>query len=308
MNLTTYPSTHGLVLTMRMGAWGCLLNPEVDNHLATSWISKRFHPTTKTMSSTPTSTPTSSLTSMNRHLRATDTIGSPTLLPLPPQWRPGRGPMSVGGNFFSVEGGRRRSSRTSSSNFAAATTTTTTTTTTSHRVNVIPTRDGIGHILDPSMMNVKCMYPTDGATIAQTVQGCGDFFPGQTIQGAKGASSLGFVEKWELRKLATRNKEFNFGIDCPWEDIPCDFMLTVSMDDDMAILWDWLDGFGGIHQDLEKTNNVIYDAATTAAARMTDDRTSESVALEFISELMGHPICTPSNHSDHPDYKQMVVG
>eukprot|EP00526_Cylindrotheca_closterium_P000684 CAMPEP_0113632560 /NCGR_PEP_ID=MMETSP0017_2-20120614/16927_1 /TAXON_ID=2856 /ORGANISM="Cylindrotheca closterium" /LENGTH=377 /DNA_ID=CAMNT_0000543127 /DNA_START=13 /DNA_END=1143 /DNA_ORIENTATION=+ /assembly_acc=CAM_ASM_000147 len=87
---------------------------------------------------------------------------------------------------------------------------------------IIPSASGVGLILDPSLVDIQCLYPTDGGTLGRDQNGCGP-----TIYdrhgGSQGAASVNKnpVKKYFYRKYMTDYKNLNFGRKTQWEDIDC---------------------------------------------------------------------------------------
>ena len=105
-------------------------------------------------------------------------------------------------------------------------------------VHVIPTDNQIGLILDPLKADLKCIYPTDAATLSRDGNGCGPMTTDPEY-GSQGARSYNFITRYLARKQFREYKDVNFGANTDWLDIPCDILFPIppaGMDE--QALWD----------------------------------------------------------------------
>jgi hypothetical protein len=84
---------------------------------------------------------------------------------------------------------------------------------------VITARSSIGYILDPSAVDILCIYPTDAATAGRDQYGCGAHF-NDPVNGKFGYQRSNFISRMIHRRDIERMIEFNFGKHEP-QDIPC---------------------------------------------------------------------------------------
>jgi hypothetical protein len=90
------------------------------------------------------------------------------------------------------------------------------------------TPDGIGIILDPHAVSVRCVYPLDGATAGRKLAGCGpmsDF-----------DEQFRWRERLQIRVWVHWRKVTKFGISKKWDDIPCSEFFSDDTDDDLFYL------------------------------------------------------------------------
>ncbi|KAL7572608.1 hypothetical protein ACA910_010365 [Epithemia clementina (nom. ined.)] len=85
-------------------------------------------------------------------------------------------------------------------------------------VEIIPTFDSnVGLILDPTKINIRCVYPTDAASDWRYDDGCGPF---RWVQD----DSSDYLWRQRLHDYKT----MNFGVDTPWEHVDCATFFPVD--------------------------------------------------------------------------------
>ncbi|KAL3934745.1 MAG: hypothetical protein SGBAC_009603 [Bacillariaceae sp.] len=143
---------------------------------------------------------------------------------------------------------------------------------------------GIGLILDPSLVDVRCLYPTDAGTLARDKKGCGPMAYDR-FGGSQGASSLKKhpLKRHETRKFLTDYKNMNFGRNTKWEDIDCmEFFDSSPIQIDR--FWGFID---------ENGNN------STAVQYYS----SSALSNANIGAIMGHDVCTVGIEPDYAAWR-----
>lgn len=80
----------------------------------------------------------------------------------------------------------------------------------------------VGVILDPAVVEMDCIYPTDADTDRRTHRGCG---PVTVQQGYHYQIPSNPISRYFEKQRWIDYKNFNFGMDTQWTDIPCDLLL-----------------------------------------------------------------------------------
>lgn len=131
--------------------------------------------------------------------------------------------------------------------------------------HIIPSQSGIGLLLDPSVAEIHCLYPTDGGTDGRDDAGCGPLQM-DPEHGSQGASSKNFITRQFFRNFLNNYKTLNFGRQTSWLDIDC------------------FDFFGLPFFELDSW-------------RLDEEGFKSQSELSLLQEqfeaIMGHPVCTP---------------
>jgi len=138
---------------------------------------------------------------------------------------------------------------------------------------VIPSSSGVGLILDPSLVNIQCLYPTDAGTLGRDGKGCGPMSSDRN-GGSQGAASYNKnpIKRYMYRKFVTDYKNLNFGRDTKWEDIDCmEFFDLPSIEG--GRLWGFID---------EDGNNSTW----------VQNYSSPVLANLNVAAIMGHDLCS----------------
>jgi len=138
---------------------------------------------------------------------------------------------------------------------------------------VIPSSTGVGLILDPSLVNIQCMYPTDAGTLGRDGNGCGPMIYDRN-GGSQGAASYkkNPIKRYLARKYFTNYKNLNFGRETRWKDIDClDFFDSPPIQPQR--FW------GFIGEDGNNATSVQYYS-------------SEVLSNLNFAAIMGHDLCS----------------
>ena len=132
----------------------------------------------------------------------------------------------------------------------------------------------IGLILDPTIADIKCIYPIDAVTDTRLNSGCG------LPLDAPGApnSFYRILERFQIIKY----KNDAFGKDVKWSDIDCKDFLGMADDD----------GFVAV-------NNSDCSLATEQDTSLLLESEAKYM-FETWSNLLGHPVCNPTNAWPEP--------
>ena len=135
--------------------------------------------------------------------------------------------------------------------------------------------EGVGMIVDPLAVDVKCVYPVDGMTTDRDGMGCGplkdrgDWFgPPQPA--------------WQIRLWVKWRKITKFGYSKKWEDIPCtDFFAGDEYFpfDNMPMLTD--------HNNTWTTISYMY--------------------VKHVEKVVGHAVCYPDMNPDFGNRDMMLA-
>ncbi|CAJ1936021.1 unnamed protein product [Cylindrotheca closterium] len=138
---------------------------------------------------------------------------------------------------------------------------------------IIPSASGVGLILDPSLVDIQCIYPTDAGTLSRDKKGCGPMFF-DPHGGSKGAASYKKhpIKRHLAQKFLTDYKNLNFGRNTRWEDIDCmEFFDLPPIQ--FQRLWGYTDEDGN-----NSTSVQYYQLA--------------ALSNENFAAIMGHDVCS----------------
>jgi hypothetical protein len=134
--------------------------------------------------------------------------------------------------------------------------------------HVIPTQTGIGLVLDPTVVDIDCLYPTDASTLGRDKNGCGPIQM-DPVYGSKGAASIkNPVARQMTRKYITDFKVLNFGSETPWEDIDCYKFFSFALSYASLETWEFGEIFG-----------------------IPSFQSELSMLQKQFEAFMGHPVC-----------------
>ena len=127
--------------------------------------------------------------------------------------------------------------------------------------------EGVGVILDPTAVTVRCLYPLDAATAGREQGGCGPGTWGEDLD-------------WRVRWWIYWRKISKFGFKTKWQDIPCSKLLDVPEDEAGPPL-------------LMDHNNTWWSSAALLA--------------HFLESTFGHPVCYDDITPNFDDLHAMLV-
>ena len=145
----------------------------------------------------------------------------------------------------------------------------------------------VGKILDPTAVDVNCLYPADAASLNRDNHGCGPL-SNDPEHGSRGTNRYyRMFQQWQITKI----KDQLFGKDTPWTNISCaDYDFVAEMGKNVTIVRYTNDG--------DDSHSLSIHASSASVSY----ETYEACLARLWGEIMGHPICDTNQTSGTPHF------
>ena len=141
----------------------------------------------------------------------------------------------------------------------------------------------VGKILDPTRVEINCLYPANAGAVHRDNHGCGPL-SSDPQHGSRGTNPYyRMLEQLEI----TQAKNQQFGKDTPWTNISCSDYDFVEIGKNITI----------VRKEGGNSDSPMHPSAASVSYE-----TYEACIARFWGEVMGHPICDTNRTNNIPHF------
>ena len=162
---------------------------------------------------------------------------------------------------------------------------------TGFRVFAISDNYSVGKILDPTKVEINCLYPTDASSSFRDDHGCGPL-SNDPQHGSRGTNRYyRMFEQWYLTQI----KNQQFGSDTPWTNISCsDYTFEGDLGQNVTIV-----RYNNNNKRQERDGSVSWKRRSSPGSVSYEAFSAYSARIW--GEIMTHPICDTNSTNDKPN-------